>query len=107
MPRKIKGSVRLPLSKGGAVLKAGDERKLAEADLPPETLQRLQKKGIISGFAADAPQEDEPPTIRTLKDILATKTREEVEAMAAADRRSSARPYYEARLNELLAEEGE
>jgi hypothetical protein len=98
------GSVRLP--KGGGVLKAGDERKLAEAELGNDSLKALTDSGAISGFVADDETETEGlPPVREMKEFLSGKSRDEVEQMAATDERTSVRPYYEARLAELDEEE--
>jgi hypothetical protein len=100
MSRKISGSVRLP--NGGGLLKEGDERKLAEANLDQAELQRLQQDGVISGFAAEELKDgEELPPIREMKEFLASRPRDEVEKLAASDERTSARVYYEARLAEL------
>jgi hypothetical protein len=102
----MKREILNPLRGGGRVFYKGDERRLAEADLPEESLRALQEGGYITGFVSekDGSDDDKQTPVRELREFLSDKSEDEVIDLAAADHRSSARPYYEARLNELKKE---
>lgn len=107
MARKILGAIRFPQGQGGGkqVYGPGDEKALAALDLPKDVLLGFQRKGLVSGFAVE---ERAPlPSIRELKAHVAALPREEVEALAAEDERSTAQAIYQARLDELDEAEAE